>query len=104
MTSFMESRTQSPVPSRGPGCRALYWQAAAFSPGGDDGRRPPGIRRNAHKFAAARDCRTIAIYEYTPSLRCLPAHPSDHHLTIVCTENLRSEERRVGKEGRSRWW
>jgi hypothetical protein len=43
------------------------WLVLAFSAGGDGGRRPPDLpRRNPHtSFAAASDCRTIAIYEYT---------------------------------------
>jgi len=55
-----------PAPSPVLACPALSWQAVAFSAGGDGGRRSPDIKRNPHTtFAAASDCRTIAIYEFT---------------------------------------
>jgi hypothetical protein len=48
-------------------CRVYCSLAVAFSAGGDAVRKSPeSIERNSHtSFAAASDCRTIAIYEYT---------------------------------------
>src|SRR5207249_7850061 len=61
-----------------------------------------GNKRRSHEQGAESDLNTeekIAKSETTKNDRASP--PALHHLRGVCRPDLRSEERRVGKDGKS---
>jgi hypothetical protein len=69
---YFDGNNKGPLCQCGPSlvldCQVLSWQAVALSAGGDGGGRSPEHQAQSVYvvFAAASDCRTSAIYEFTP--------------------------------------